>query len=185
MQIIMREQYQMMSLSLIFLLHKTVSFYSHQIGAISLKIIILILNHLVLYLRYTLTNSDSESSKMLNNIVLDSDEAIQFACKYPREVSTEAEYDVKPKGDDIEETSEGVLNYEMTVTDAEAGGTVNVQIKPLHSLAIAANVRDCTISFGGLELHLIHSFKNNEVCLDKRLGTEASFQIEFVSLALS
>ena len=141
----------------------------------NLKIIILILSYLVLYLRYTLTNSDSESSKMLNNIVLDSDEAIQFACKYPREVSTEAEYDVKAKGDDIEETSEGVLNYEMTVTDAEAGGIVNVQIKPLHSLAIAANVRDCTISFGGNELHLIHSFKNNEVCLDKRLGTEARF----------
>ena len=99
---------------------------------------IFILVRLVLYLRYTLTNSDSDSSKMLNNIVLDSDEAIQFACKYPREVSTQAEYDVKPKGEDVEETSDGVLNYEMTVTDAEAGGIVSVQIKPLHSLAIAA-----------------------------------------------
>ena len=75
----------------------------------------------------------------MNNIVLDSDKAIQFACKYPREVWTEAHYDVSAKGEDIEEISEGVLKYEMTVTDAvEAGGMVDVQISPLHSFKFAA-----------------------------------------------
>ena len=91
-----------------------------------------------LYLRYTLTNADSVDMN-LNNIVLDSDKAIQFACKYPREVWTEAHYDVSAKGEDIEEISEGVLKYEMTVTDAvEAGGMVDIRINPLHSFNFAA-----------------------------------------------
>ena len=85
-----------------------------------------------------MTNSDNPDMS-LNNIVLDSDQAIQFACKYPREVSTEGEYDVTSKGEDVEETSEGFLKYEMDVTDSTmAGGIVNVKIRPLHSLNIAA-----------------------------------------------
>ena len=112
----------------------------------------------------------------IGDVVL-SKKSVRFSCKYARLVTSAQNYTVESFADDIDEVTDdttgiGELPYSMEIISGSMGGFSTIKVNADHGFTnIYPRLISCSVSTGiNHKSWPIHSFQNNKICSDSRLG---------------
>ena len=101
-------------------------------------------------------------------------QSFRFSCKYPKLVTSTQKYIVESFVDEQTDdtTGYGELPYSMEVISGSMGGFSTIKINADHGFSqIYPRLISCSVSAGkNHKIWPIHSFKNDQICVDSRLG---------------